>query len=141
VERNRRDGESGSPPIGLGLELGRGGSSQRPIISCKKPYGFTVLQLQELQLQSLIYTYIQARFPVPYHLVLPIWRSVATSLGGLSSRLYQLYPSRKSPITLSSPLSLSLSLSLSSYEYLSLSHYETNDAGYLSSFHEYLIVN
>ncbi|KAH8513537.1 hypothetical protein H0E87_006706 [Populus deltoides] len=95
VERNRRDGESGSPPIGLGLELGRGGSSQRPIISCKKPYGFTVLQLQELQLQSLIYTYIQARFPVPYHLVLPIWRSVATSLGGLSSRLYQLYPSRR----------------------------------------------
>ncbi|KAJ7003944.1 growth-regulating factor 10-like [Populus alba x Populus x berolinensis] len=93
VERNRRDGESGSPPLGLGLELGRGGSSLRPTISCKKPYGFTVLQLQELQLQSLICTYIQAGFPVPYDLVLPIWRSVATSLGGLSSRLCQLYPS------------------------------------------------
>ncbi|KAJ6326854.1 hypothetical protein OIU78_013861, partial [Salix suchowensis] len=86
VEGNRRHGESASPPIGLGLELGRGsGSSQRPIISCKKPYALTVLQLQELQLQSLIYKYIQAGFPVPFQLVLPIWRSVATSLGGLSS--------------------------------------------------------
>ncbi|KAJ6705674.1 hypothetical protein OIU79_010369 [Salix purpurea] len=94
VERNMRHGESGSPPIGLGLELGRGsGSSQRPIISCKKHYALTVLQLQELQLQSLIYKYIQAGFPVPFQLVLPIWRSVATSLGGLSSRLLQLYPS------------------------------------------------
>ncbi|KAJ6388771.1 hypothetical protein OIU77_027183 [Salix suchowensis] len=86
VERNRRHGESASPPIGLRLELGRGsGSSQRPIISCKKHYALTVLQLQELQLQSLIYKYIQAGFPVPFQLVLPIWRSVATSLGGLSS--------------------------------------------------------
>ncbi|KAJ6388770.1 hypothetical protein OIU77_027183 [Salix suchowensis] len=93
VERNRRHGESASPPIGLRLELGRGsGSSQRPIISCKKHYALTVLQLQELQLQSLIYKYIQAGFPVPFQLVLPIWRSVATSLGGLSSRLLQLYP-------------------------------------------------
>ncbi|KAJ6415294.1 hypothetical protein OIU84_004143 [Salix udensis] len=65
VEGNRRHGESASPPIGLGLELGRGN--------------------WELQLQSLIYKYIQAGFPVPFQLVLPIWRSVATSLGGLSS--------------------------------------------------------
>ncbi|CAK7335394.1 unnamed protein product [Dovyalis caffra] len=93
MERNRRDGNSGSPPIGLGLELGRGESSQRPITGCKKTYGFTVLQLQELQLQSLIYKYIQAGFPVPYHFILPIWKSVVSSLGSLSSSLYQLYPS------------------------------------------------
>ncbi|XP_022737995.1 growth-regulating factor 10-like isoform X2 [Durio zibethinus] len=66
-------GEEGSPPIGLGLELGRG--------SGHRPTGFTVFQLQELQLQSLIYKYIVAGLPVPHHLLLPIWKSVAGSLG------------------------------------------------------------
>nr|QOE77261.1 growth-regulating factor 12a [Populus alba x Populus glandulosa] len=92
MEGNRRSDRSRSPSIGLGVELGRGGSSQRPITGCKEPYGFTILQLHELELQSLIYKYIQAGFPVPYHLVLPIWKSVTASLGGLSSSLYQLYP-------------------------------------------------
>jgi hypothetical protein len=96
MEGNRRNGRSRSPSIGLGVELGRGGSSHRPITGCKKPYGFTILQLHELELQSLIYKYIQAGFPVPYHLVLPIWKSVTASLGGLSSSLHQLYPSCKS---------------------------------------------
>ncbi|KAG5228441.1 growth-regulating factor [Salix suchowensis] len=93
MEGNMRNGRSRSPPIGLGAELGLGGSSQRSRTGCKITYGFTILQLQELQLQSLIYKYIQVKFPVPYHLVLPILKSVATSLGALSSGLYQLYPS------------------------------------------------
>uniref|UniRef100_A0A6N2L669 Growth-regulating factor n=1 Tax=Salix viminalis TaxID=40686 RepID=A0A6N2L669_SALVM len=94
MEGNGRNGRSRSPPIGLGAELGLGGGSgQRSRTGCKITYGFTILQLQELQLQSLIYKYIQVKFPVPYHLVLPVWKSVATSLGALSSGLYQLYPS------------------------------------------------
>ncbi|GMJ06171.1 hypothetical protein HRI_004286300 [Hibiscus trionum] len=78
-------GGGGSPPIGLGLELGRGSSHT--------PTGFTVFQLQELQLQSLIYKYMEAGLPVPNHLLLPIWKSVAGSLGGLHlhGSPYQLY--------------------------------------------------
>ncbi|KAJ6701613.1 GROWTH-REGULATING FACTOR 9 [Salix koriyanagi] len=55
MEGNMRNGRSRSPPIGLGAELGLGGSSQRSRTGCKITYGFTILQLQELQLQSLIY--------------------------------------------------------------------------------------
>ncbi|KAK1262605.1 Growth-regulating factor 12 [Acorus gramineus] len=53
--------------LGLGLGLGSGKS------------GFTVLQLQELEHQALIFKYMVAGVPVPFHLVLPIWKSVAGS--------------------------------------------------------------
>ncbi|XP_043810045.1 growth-regulating factor 10 isoform X2 [Manihot esculenta] len=89
-------GSAGSPPIGLGLALGRGGSTDHtpmPIPACTGSYGFTILQLQELQLQSLIYKYIESGFSVPYHLVLPLWKSVPSSLSGSNSKLYQPYPS------------------------------------------------
>ncbi|KAG8662153.1 hypothetical protein MANES_01G070800v8 [Manihot esculenta] len=88
---------TGSPPIALGLALGLDGSSDHrptPIPGCSKPYGFTILQLHELQLQSLIYKYLESGFPVPYHLLLPIWKSVSSSLNSVNdSSLYQLYPS------------------------------------------------
>lgn len=87
MESRRLNGGEGSPPIGLGLELGCGSGRNRP-------NGFTVFQLQELQLQSLIYKYMEARLPVPHHLLLPIWKSLAASLGGgglHGSRPYQLY--------------------------------------------------
>ncbi|KAJ4843502.1 hypothetical protein Tsubulata_020492 [Turnera subulata] len=87
-------GPPGSPPIGLGLELGRGGSGGRASTSnARRACGFTILQMQELQLQSLIYKYMEAGFPVPRHLVLPIWKSVSSSFGGFTASLYQLYPS------------------------------------------------
>lgn len=93
---------TGSPPIALGLALGLDGSSDHrptPIPGCSKPYGFTILQLHELQLQSLIYKYLESGFPVPYHLLLPIWKSVSSSLNSVNdSSLYQLYPSCKSPL-------------------------------------------
>ncbi|MBA0773403.1 hypothetical protein Gotri_008681, partial [Gossypium trilobum] len=89
MESNMLSGGEGSPPIGLGLELGRG-SDHRPT-GFTKSCGFTVFQLQELQLQSLIYKYMEAGFPVPNHLLLPIWKSVAGSLGGLHANPYQLY--------------------------------------------------
>ncbi|XP_050228694.1 growth-regulating factor 10-like [Mercurialis annua] len=105
------DSSTGSPPIGLGLALGRGGvcggsggglsdddrhRALAPTSGYTKPsassccYGFTVVQLGELQLQSLIYKYIEAGCPVPYNLILPIWKSVSCSL---DSTLFQLFPS------------------------------------------------
>ncbi|KHG30026.1 RNA-directed RNA polymerase [Gossypium arboreum] len=75
MESNMLSGGEGSPPIGLGLELGRG-SDHRPT-GFTKSCGFTVFQLQELQLQSLIYKYMEAGLPVPNHLLLPLWKSVA----------------------------------------------------------------
>ncbi|XP_034711535.1 growth-regulating factor 10-like [Vitis riparia] len=80
---------SGSPPIGLGLELGRGSGD---MLGCTKSCGFTFLQLQELEHQALIYKYMEAGLPVPYHLVYPIWKSVACSLGGLTAGAYQHHP-------------------------------------------------
>lgn len=79
----------GSPSIALELELGTGCS--------KRSYGFTIFQLQELQLQSLIFKYMEAGLPVPSQLVIPIWKSVASSVSGLSGDLHQLYPSCKYP--------------------------------------------
>ncbi|XP_065858907.1 growth-regulating factor 10-like [Euphorbia lathyris] len=80
---------NGSPPIGLGLALGIGGSTDKEKASSgAKSYGFTILQRQELQLQTAIYRYIEARSPVPYHLILPIWRCVSTSFGTLNSNIF-----------------------------------------------------
>ncbi|GAV79591.1 WRC domain-containing protein/QLQ domain-containing protein [Cephalotus follicularis] len=83
---------NGSPPIGLGLELGRGSI---PRSSCRRESssGFTIFQLQELQLQSLIYRYMEAGVPVPYHLIAPIWKSFASSLSALNSGPNQIYSS------------------------------------------------
>lgn len=73
--------EEGSPPVRLNLELGRGSSGQKLDGRKRSFLGFTILQLQELQLQALIYKYIEAGLPVPYHLVLPIWQSFSNSFG------------------------------------------------------------
>ncbi|XP_078440639.1 uncharacterized protein LOC144710683 isoform X2 [Wolffia australiana] len=53
---------------GIVLGPGRGGRS-----------GFTFMQLQELEDQILIFQHLACRVPVPFHLVLPIWKSVAGS--------------------------------------------------------------
>ncbi|CAL9069618.1 unnamed protein product [Musa banksii] len=60
--------------LGLGLGLGRGPGAAKPV--------FTFMQLQELEHQALIYKYMAAGLPVPVHLVLPIWKSVAASSFG-----------------------------------------------------------
>ncbi|PSR91536.1 Growth-regulating factor like [Actinidia chinensis var. chinensis] len=72
---------------GLGLSLGIGGG-------CSKSRGFTFLQMRELEHQSLIYNYIEAGLPVPCHLILPVWKSFASSLTGLNGGLHQLYSSK-----------------------------------------------
>ncbi|XP_010276023.1 PREDICTED: growth-regulating factor 10 [Nelumbo nucifera] len=78
---------AGSPSVGLGLGLGLG-----PGLSHGKS-GFTFLQLQELEHQALIFKYMVAGVPVPVHLVLPIWKSVVSSYGGVNGGIYQHYPS------------------------------------------------
>ncbi|KAF3448444.1 hypothetical protein FNV43_RR09157 [Rhamnella rubrinervis] len=83
--------EEAAPVLGLNLELGRGHSDQK--LDGIKCCGFTFLQLQELQLQALIYKYMEAGFPVPYHLLLPIWKSFAASLGILNGGVLSDYPS------------------------------------------------
>ncbi|KAJ8626509.1 hypothetical protein MRB53_019816 [Persea americana] len=70
-----------APSVGLGLGLGSGIGSGKS--------AFTFLQLQELEHQALIFKYMVAGVPVPFHLVLPIWKSVVSSAGGI----YKHYPS------------------------------------------------
>ena len=89
-----------SSPLVLGLGLGRGGggggSGERDADASpatatpKRPSALTFMQQQELEHQVLIYRYFAAGAPVPVHLVLPIWKSVAASSFGP-----QRFPSRK----------------------------------------------
>lgn len=76
--------EEDSSSIELSLELGSGYGKK----VVEGHIGFTILQFQELKLQSLIFKYIQSGLPVPYHLILPIWKSVAASLRGLNDGLH-----------------------------------------------------
>ncbi|KAK2664723.1 hypothetical protein Ddye_003297 [Dipteronia dyeriana] len=86
--------------IGLGLELGSGSGTtnnndNRAATSgykTTKYSGFTIFQMQELHLQSLIYKYMEAGLPVPSDLVIPIWKSVASSFSGVTNGLHQYYP-------------------------------------------------
>lgn len=52
-------------------------------------------QLIEFQQQSLIFEHIKAGLPVPVHLVIPIWKSVASSFGSDIGVIYKQYPTCK----------------------------------------------
>ncbi|CAN6246578.1 unnamed protein product [Urochloa humidicola] len=74
--------------LGLGLGLGAGGGSSggerdaEASAAPKRASALTFMQQQELEHQVLIYRYFAAGAPVPVHLVLPIWKSVAASSFG-----------------------------------------------------------
>ncbi|CAN6239602.1 unnamed protein product [Urochloa humidicola] len=76
--------------LGLGLGLGAGGGSSggerdteaAASAAPKRASALTFMQQQELEHQVLIYRYFAAGAPVPVHLVLPIWKSVAASSFG-----------------------------------------------------------
>uniref|UniRef100_A0A0D9ZPJ5 Growth-regulating factor n=1 Tax=Oryza glumipatula TaxID=40148 RepID=A0A0D9ZPJ5_9ORYZ len=77
-------------PLVLGLGLGLGGSgsdrsgsdaeaSAATVREARPPSALTFMQRQELEHQVLIYRYFAAGAPVPVHLVLPIWKSIAAA--------------------------------------------------------------
>ncbi|PSS24188.1 Growth-regulating factor like [Actinidia chinensis var. chinensis] len=77
-------GEALSINLSLGIGAGYGGLRRAT---------FTPAQLLELQQQSLILKYIVAGLPVPFHLIPPIWKSVARAFGPVSGGIYNQYPS------------------------------------------------
>ncbi|KAA8520536.1 hypothetical protein F0562_014792 [Nyssa sinensis] len=81
----------GSPSIKLGLGIGAGSEGPSHVIKQGKPV-FTPVQLHEFHLQALILKYMVAGLPVPLQLVLPIWKSVASSLGSVNGGIYNQYP-------------------------------------------------
>lgn len=89
-EKEKR--KEGSPSIRLGLGID-GNTTEKPVVKHGKCV-FTTAQLHELQLQALIYKYIAGGIPVPLHLVIPIWKSVASS-GSAHGGIYDQYPSCK----------------------------------------------
>ncbi|XP_021826050.1 growth-regulating factor 7 isoform X2 [Prunus avium] len=96
--------EEGGGKVKLGLGIGvdcygddRNGTEEVVVGKKKKKYGgggLTASQLHELEQQALIYKHFAANLPVPFHLVLPIWKSVAASFGSSNAAaIYRQYPS------------------------------------------------
>ncbi|KAK1558821.1 hypothetical protein Q3G72_006754 [Acer saccharum] len=74
------------------LDLGNCEEKNRPLIK----YSDTVLnsaQLFEFKQQALIFKYMKAGLPVPLQLVIPIWKTVASSFGSDCGGFYKQYPS------------------------------------------------
>ncbi|XVF73372.1 hypothetical protein PTKIN_Ptkin12aG0196600 [Pterospermum kingtungense] len=78
--------KEGSPSIKLGL--GIDGKTREKSVMKHGKCVFTTAQLYELQLQALVFKYIAGGVPVPNNLVLPIWKSVASSLGSAHGGVY-----------------------------------------------------
>ncbi|XP_023529192.1 growth-regulating factor 9 [Cucurbita pepo subsp. pepo] len=74
-----------SPSINLGLQIGTNSAGSRnertSIVHRSRESLITVGQLQELEQQVLIHKYLAAGLRVPTHLLVPIWKSVARTLG------------------------------------------------------------
>ena len=91
--------KKGSPPC-IELSLGYGSSSHVVEEDGKDDKSsnsvFTEAQIQELQLQAVIFKYLVSGLPVPFHLFFIIWNSVSSSLG--DGGIYKLYPTCKLPI-------------------------------------------
>ncbi|KAG6669671.1 hypothetical protein CIPAW_01G260300 [Carya illinoinensis] len=94
-EGSRGRGVKEAQPTWIKLGLGIGSDSaaaKSPVTEYGKPVAvvLTPAQLHELQGQTLIYKYLEAGLPVPLHLLVPIWKSVACIFG---PAIYKLYPS------------------------------------------------
>lgn len=70
-------------PLLLGLGLSVGGTAESASSSAASACGggFTFMQMQEFHHQALIFKHMVTGIPVPIHLILPIWKSVAASYG------------------------------------------------------------
>lgn len=103
-DKGRIEGEEGgvvkekSQFIELSLGIcadGYGGPSHVTINQRKGTPPITANQLHELNQQALIFKYIVAGTPVPFPLVFPIWKSVASSFGSVNGGIYNQFPSCK----------------------------------------------
>jgi hypothetical protein len=98
VEENGKGGvvKEAQPPwikLGLGIGACSAAPAQNPVSEHGKPASLTPAQSHELQGQALIYKHLEAGLPIPLHLLIPIWKSVASCFG---PAIYDLYPSCKS---------------------------------------------
>ncbi|GAA0152893.1 hypothetical protein LIER_11258 [Lithospermum erythrorhizon] len=90
------NGLAGSMQEGIGLNLELGGDYYHSSTSTSWS-GFTLLQLQELELQNHIYKYMEAGLPIPYQLIFPIWKSVINSLGCSTTKMQQFHNTLADP--------------------------------------------
>ncbi|KAE7997027.1 hypothetical protein FH972_001697 [Carpinus fangiana] len=95
VEENGKGGvvKEAQPPwikLGLGIGACSAAPAQNPVSEHGKPASLTPAQSHELQGQALIYKHLEAGLPIPLHLLIPIWKSVASCFG---PAIYDLYPS------------------------------------------------
>lgn len=89
----KEEKKEGLPSIRLGVGID-GNTPEKRVMKQGKCV-LTTAQLHELQLQALIFKYIAGGSPVPVNLVMPIWKSVASSFGSAQCGIYQQYPSCK----------------------------------------------
>ncbi|XP_059459155.1 growth-regulating factor 9-like [Corylus avellana] len=95
VEEKGKGGvvKEAQPPwikLGLGIGTYSAAPAQNPVSEHGKPASLTPAQSHELQGQALIYKHLEAGLPIPLHLLIPIWKSVASCFG---PAIYDLYPS------------------------------------------------
>ncbi|OMO78612.1 Peptidase M48, partial [Corchorus capsularis] len=98
VEKEEKaEEEEGSPSIKLGLGVdGKVSEKEKKggvIVLTRGKCEFTKAQLRELRSQGVIYEHIARGSPVPLHLVMPIWKSVASSFDSAQGSIYEHYPS------------------------------------------------
>lgn len=89
-----------SPSINLGLQIGTnsvGSRNERTSIGRRprEESPLTFGQLQELQQQFLIHKHLAAGLRVPTHLLVPIWKSVARTLGSNINGIFNRHHSCK----------------------------------------------
>ncbi|CAK9178919.1 unnamed protein product, partial [Ilex paraguariensis] len=79
--------------LGLGIgAFGSGGRSHANAITHHGKSAFTAAQEYELHQQALIFKYIVSGLPIPFHLVLPIWKSSGSSIGAASGGIHNQFP-------------------------------------------------
>lgn len=87
------------PSINLGLQIGTNSAGSRnernSIVVRSGESILTAGQLQELEQQVIIHKYLAAGLRVPTHLLVPIWKSAARTLGSNVNGIYERYRSCK----------------------------------------------
>lgn len=87
------------PSINLGLQIGTNSAGSRnertSVVRRSVESILTTGQLQELEQQVLIHKYLAAGLRVPTHLLVPIWKSAARTLGSNVNGIYERHRSCK----------------------------------------------